>query len=79
MALAKNIERYGVKAIIGREILTARELRDLNIASNYDTLMEATLSNDDWGRFLEANPQAQEMLDWAAKEYKKWLSDEYAI
>jgi len=40
--------------------------------------MEATLNNDDWGRFIEANPQAQEMLDWATTEYKQWLKDEYA-
>ena len=77
VGVANNIQRYGVKAVTGRDTLSARELRDLNLAANYDTLMQATLNSGDWGRFAEANPEAVEMLEYAKQQYKDWLESEY--
>jgi hypothetical protein len=65
--LAK-IDRFGVKAILGRDSFYFGELRRLIFAENIYKAYHARISSDNWAAWAEKNPVMAKILFELEKE-----------
>ena len=79
------VEDYGVTAVLGQHILSARTARDFRIATNVELFYmtrEHAMKNDlkEWDSFLERYTETADgkkipiaVLEWAEQEYTEYL------
>ena len=65
--LLRQIDRFGVEAILGRKQLYARELRLMTIAENIVLGYEAREKSDNWAAWAHDNERLSELLIEAQK------------
>jgi hypothetical protein len=72
IALRIQIERYGAKAITGRDVLPARFVRDLLIAQNVEASFNSRAASENWGAWeMDINNRHMaQILKAAFKEYQ---------
>lgn len=56
------IDRFGVMAIMGRETLSAGEVRRMMIAENIVRAYQERKASGDWGTWAQENPGAARLL-----------------
>jgi len=81
LKLAQAVDEYGLIAVLGNRVITARESRDWRLALNvelyYSARDHALLQEDTtawWGGFIQQYPHADEVLAWAEREYKDYIN-----
>ena len=75
VTLARELKALGPALGIG--VLSARQIRDMHIAENVDGAKRAYDAAVNPAEWSQQNSGAWETLDWAAKEYQKWLDESY--
>lgn len=56
------IDRFGVKAVTGRDVLGFREMLFMQSAENVYKSKQANIDSDNWADWAKRNPQAAKTL-----------------
>jgi len=65
--LKNAIVRFGVKAIMGRDVLSAGEIMRMNIAENIMTAFDMRNRAENWAQWVKDNPELSSMLNEAER------------
>lgn len=61
------IDRFGVKAALGREVLSYREMNEMLLSENIVKYYHGRKSSDNWDQWATAYPQGHELLSLIEK------------
>jgi len=75
LRLSAEIDKLGVYAVTGSEIISAREVRDMHMAENVSRIYQEREHAEDWSDWAAKNQDSVKILDMALKEYKVWVED----
>jgi hypothetical protein len=60
--LLSYIDRFGVRAVLGRDDLSAGEIRGMIMAENVVNAYLSRKASDNWGKWAADNPKMDELL-----------------
>ena len=67
LATGRAIERFGVKAVTGRDVLTCAEIRGIQTADVIVRLFQRRAESENWAEWTKKNPRDAEILEAAQK------------
>jgi hypothetical protein len=67
MELLRKIDRFGVKAILGRDVLHFGELRRFTLAENIYNAYKSRARSENWAQWTKDNPEMADVLAAAEK------------
>ena len=62
LALLAYIDRFGVRAILGRDVLRANEVLSMMIAENVVKAYLSRKASENWGKWASENPRYDDLL-----------------
>jgi hypothetical protein len=65
--LLRKIDRFGVKAVLGRDVLFFNEMLRFTVAENVLIAFQNRERSDNWAAWANENPQAAELLSKAER------------
>ena len=60
-----QIDRYGVEAVMGRAVLSAREIRDMTLVESIYSAFHSRAGSDNWAEWSNNHPDAARLLESA--------------
>lgn len=72
---SRAVKEFGAMAVTGRNVLSAREIRDCLTAQSADRLISlfSARQANDMGKWDEAHPFEARLISRVQMEYVKWL------
>jgi len=65
--LMSAIEQFGVRAVLGREVVFYGETRQMMLVTNIINAWQARKRSGNFATWADANPHAHDLLAWAEK------------
>ena len=74
IALRQSIERYGAKAVTGRDVLSPRLIKDMTMAQNVEVAFNSRQASENWEAWEKDinNKDLVPILTSAFEEYQQW-------
>jgi hypothetical protein len=70
LLIAGKVERWGAQAVFGNAVLTARQIRDMDMATNLKNILDAKDAVENEAQWFNSHPAEYEFFEWAMKQYK---------
>jgi hypothetical protein len=65
--LGQSIERFGVRAILGRDTLAAGEIMRINYCNNIETAFRSRARVENWAQWAQENKDLARVLNEAER------------